>query len=249
MAKVISLQGKARGKIGSIVYRVEAGIGMIASEYNPSPRNPRTIAQVEQRSKMNLAGRLSKIISYEDIAALGASPRQARQKFMSNLLKSIRSTTTAGTTTGGGSMIRWNELKFSDGRSYPADITANIAEGTAKLNASVEFSSTDTTIQGVHFVAVFGDSKKWLGVRSFEIARHRQATVEIDFSDFVETPEDLAVAVYAIPILLGDEAVSTIYGAVLSGTDSADYSVYWLRELAQRNALGATQYVLSKMPE
>lgn len=87
MAKVLGLHGKARGKVGSVVYRTEAGIGTIASEYNPNPRNPRTLAQVAQRNKMNLAGQLSKVTPYAAIAGLASSRRAARALFVSSILK------------------------------------------------------------------------------------------------------------------------------------------------------------------
>lgn len=249
MAKVLGLHGKARGKVGSVVYRTEAGIGTIASEYNPNPRNPRTLAQVEQRSKMNLAGRLSKIIPYEDISALASSRRKARQVFMSNLLLAITRTTNAGATLGGGSKIEWGKLKFSNGPIHPVDATANIVEGTAKLNASVTFSADDTKLQGVHFIVIFGDYNEWLGVRSFDISRNAMAPVEVDFADFVDDPSSLAVVVYALPILVTDEVSGAIYRSMLEGTDISVFSVQWLRSLAERNAVGATQYLLSVRPE
>lgn len=58
MAKVTSLQGKATGKVGSMVYSVNSG-ALIAREYNPSVKNPNTVAQMNQRARLKLASQLA----------------------------------------------------------------------------------------------------------------------------------------------------------------------------------------------
>lgn len=58
MAKVTSLQGKATGKVGSMVYSCSGGT-MIAREYQPNVSNPSTIAQVNQRARLKLASQLA----------------------------------------------------------------------------------------------------------------------------------------------------------------------------------------------
>lgn len=52
------MQGKARGKVGSIVYAVSAG-QQIAREYQPVVLNPSTPSQVENRSKLKLMSQLA----------------------------------------------------------------------------------------------------------------------------------------------------------------------------------------------
>lgn len=58
MGKVVCLQGKARGKVGSIVYAISAG-QQIAREYQPVVMNPSTPSQVENRSKLKLMSQLA----------------------------------------------------------------------------------------------------------------------------------------------------------------------------------------------
>lgn len=123
MAKVTFLQGKARGKVGGIVYRTEAGLGTIASEYNPSPRNPRTIAQTKQRNKMNLAGQLSKITPYAAIAGLSNNRRNARSTFVSNLLNAV----SVDNTTMKAS-IEFAKVMLSSGIRVPISATFNDAQ-------------------------------------------------------------------------------------------------------------------------
>lgn len=58
MGKVTSLQGKATGKVGSMVYSVSGG-QMIAREYQPNVANPSTQLQVDQRAKMKLMSQVA----------------------------------------------------------------------------------------------------------------------------------------------------------------------------------------------
>lgn len=58
MAKVVSLQGVAKGKVGSMVYSVTGG-QMVARSYQPNVANPNTQAQVDQRAKMKLMSQIA----------------------------------------------------------------------------------------------------------------------------------------------------------------------------------------------
>lgn len=58
MAKVTSIQGKAVGKVGAVVYAVSGG-QQIAREYNPHVANPSTEGQVNNRSRFKLLSQLS----------------------------------------------------------------------------------------------------------------------------------------------------------------------------------------------
>ena len=58
MGKVTSLQGKATGKVGSIVYSVSGG-QMVAREYQPHVSNPSTVAQTNQRASFKLLSQVA----------------------------------------------------------------------------------------------------------------------------------------------------------------------------------------------
>lgn len=58
MAKVTSIQGKAVGKVGAVVYAVSGG-QQIAREYQPHVANPSTAGQVNNRSRFKLLSQLS----------------------------------------------------------------------------------------------------------------------------------------------------------------------------------------------
>ena len=61
MAKSTNGLGQFRGKLGGAVFAVNAG-EQIVRQYQPQVANPRTAAQLTQRAKMNLTGKLSAIV-------------------------------------------------------------------------------------------------------------------------------------------------------------------------------------------
>lgn len=58
MARVISIQGIAKGKVGSMVYSTVGG-QMIARSYNPYVKNPNTVAQTNQRASFKLMSQIA----------------------------------------------------------------------------------------------------------------------------------------------------------------------------------------------
>lgn len=69
--------GKFRGKVGSVVMRVRDG-KQIASEYQPVVSNPKSEAQTLQRARINLAGRLSHVITSDIIMFEGMNKSRSR---------------------------------------------------------------------------------------------------------------------------------------------------------------------------
>lgn len=85
MARVVSLQGKAKGKVGSMVYSVNAG-QLIAREYQPNVANPNTVAQTNQRASFKLLAQMAAALA--PVIAIPKdgmkSPRNLFIKFNSN---------------------------------------------------------------------------------------------------------------------------------------------------------------------
>lgn len=96
MAKVVGLVGAASGKIGNLVYAVTNGI-QIARVYQPVISNPKTAGQNMQRSKGNLAGRISSFVPRTAIVGLGVNNRMRRSEFLRNILKHADATYVDGT--------------------------------------------------------------------------------------------------------------------------------------------------------
>lgn len=62
MAKLYGLNGVGTGKLGNQVLVIRNG-EQIVRQYNPSPENPKSLAQVEARAKLKLASQLSAVMA------------------------------------------------------------------------------------------------------------------------------------------------------------------------------------------
>lgn len=119
MAKFIGVIGAVRGKVGTMVFaKGENGISY-GKAYQPNVANPRTPAQLSQRAKANLAGRISKAAPAKMLAALGGSKRWNRSEFCSEILKAAVVTSNNGEYTA----------------SVPSDAII-FSKGAETLNAS-----------------------------------------------------------------------------------------------------------------
>lgn len=87
MGKFVGLIGTISGKVGNVVFvKGEKGTSY-GRTYQPIVANPKTIGQVDQRAKMNLAGRMSQVTPFEAILGMGESKRMRRSEFTKNLLE------------------------------------------------------------------------------------------------------------------------------------------------------------------
>lgn len=112
MAKVTSLQGKAKGKVGSIVYSVSAG-QQIAREYNPNVANPNTTGQVAQRSKLKLMSQIS--------AALADVIAMPKEGLVSSRNKFVKRNIGGVLYSGGTAQVSYENLQLTAGNTgFPA---------------------------------------------------------------------------------------------------------------------------------
>lgn len=134
MGKVVGLIGSASGKIGNLVYAVTNGI-QTARVYQPIVSNPKSALQTMQRSKGNLAGRISGFTPRTAIMGLGTNNRARRGEFLRNILKKAMVVTTA---SGYEAKIDNPDILFSRG-----SVNLSIASGTVTaLNNSMSVTLT-----------------------------------------------------------------------------------------------------------
>lgn len=213
MAKVLGLHGKARGKVGSVVYRTEAGIGTIASEYNPNPRNPRTLAQVAQRSKMNLAGQLSKVTPYAAIAGLASSRRAARSMFVSSVLKAANQDTIEENMTRAVADF----VVLSKGVEAGVAFTISGVEDETHATINIDSSASTFSIVGAIVVLYFNGmngqvmcvTKK---VENLALPVIMETGIALQDGDFLVG--------YVIPIIDKGEDVRVAFGNLSVGSNS-----------------------------
>lgn len=86
MGKIQGIAGYISGKIGSVVFMKGTDGQTYSRTYVANPANPKTVPQLQQRSKMNLVGRISMVTPKRLLASMGMGGRKNRSMFSKNLL-------------------------------------------------------------------------------------------------------------------------------------------------------------------
>ena len=119
MAKGINLNSKFRGKLGAVVYSVNTGV-QIAREYNPQVKNPNTMSQVNQRSRLKLASQLAAAL-----APVIAIPREGLVSTRNLFIKGNMDFVSANE---GQAMISYENIQLTKGvAGLPAVKAARVA--------------------------------------------------------------------------------------------------------------------------
>lgn len=200
--------GAASGKIGNIVYAVTNGI-QTARVYQPEIANPRTKAQQVQRLKIALAGKISSIVSKEDLEGFTGNARIARSKFMSRLLSKTIVTTSGGVDTA---KIKAQDIVFSEGNLdiYSAQQSASVERVTGNPNI-IRLSIAASTLSplapagyGELIIALLVDDET--GNFDYSVSSYRtiDATTQLDVrvSDSTRTYD---VLVYTVPYAINEQ--------------------------------------------
>lgn len=235
--------GKFRGKVGATVFRTEAGIGQIASEYNPNPKNPRTMLQTRQRTKMNLAGLISKMTPFEVIAGLGSNGRTARAAFVSNILKKA---TLSGAGTAAEPLkadVAPADIVFSKGATSDLTITETYYDSNV---VAVTFSQPGSTSNTAAVIGIAMVSKNGKLVSIDYASMNIPATgaipeLSIRLSQQMDG-EGESVEVFLVPILRSEGAASVMYDVDVDWVNTS-YSVSVARSLASVEAYGASKFL------
>lgn len=219
MAKGSMMLSKMRGKMGGMVFRVDPDAGQVVSEYNPSPKNPRTPAQVGQRSKMNLAGQISKLTPYMAIAGLDPSKRRARSKFVSNLLKQILFGEPTSSGYPSSAQVEYGKVSFSNGVEALISLIGSVAQATRVVTATATPAAGMGTIVAVRFVHIIAIDTKVTAVMVSDVDTPEAGGTYVDSITLpgVEAGT-ITDNVYAIPIVETDGSVGVAYQqGVISG--------------------------------
>lgn len=239
MAKATIAFSKARGKVGGLVFRHDAGVGTIVSEYNPHPANPRTLAQTKQRNKMNLAGRMSKITPYEVIAGLALKRRKARTMFVSSIIRSATYIQTPTATSGTCSLL-FDELKLSKGLVVNVQAEAELVESTSKAKVTLTGNTADNGIDGCIVVAYIAKGPD-VFMADFKKANAGTSEVEFDFSTYdIEQADEGTMLIYVIPIRHIDGETTVWYQNL--GFSDGGYATMYAASLASAGAYAESIY-------
>lgn len=249
MAKGYGLTGKIQGKLGSKVYRIEAG-EQIISEYNPNKQDPKSDKQVKQRSKIALANQISRQFPWEYIAGLSKNRTKARN----DLFGIIVSNTTA-VMDGEQKAVATcdlSALRFSNGGSVLVDSFSinQIAERGTRCNAQLTFNENAGVARYMLLCLPVRDAPNpqvgpfeasFMGMSEEVVpGTVTRASAVMNYSALVT---GYHVQCYAIPIIPNTLKKRVIYNEVLQAGDNADITSEALIELARADLYGATIYL------
>lgn len=126
MARVISIQGIAKGKVGSMVYS-NVGGQMIARSYNPYVSNPNTVAQVNQRASFKLMSQLAAVM-----APVIAIPKEGL-KSSRNLF--VKKNSGLASANNGVAQISYENLQLTNSSvGLPAIVASRSAENGIQIH-------------------------------------------------------------------------------------------------------------------
>lgn len=187
--------------------------------YRDKIANPNTDPQVTVRTKMVLAGKLSKLTDKDLILGINAaSKRKRRSAFMKNILKSITVSTVDGVKQA---VLEPNRLVLSEGgyQGLPS-ITGTSTVGTLTVNT--------TTADWDNFP---GLKAIVLAIYNVQSGVYTEAMTDVitktapSASFHVGTSVDLS-QVYAIPVVEGDSDSTPVYpGSIIALANSNKMAV------------------------
>lgn len=201
MGKSVNIIGTISGKVGSVVYSKGPNGETLMRAFQPKVYNPRTRAQLAQRAKVAMAGKLSRLIPIEALSGLGKGSRIAnRSAFNSNCLRKAVAIWQGGQYTAS---ILPAELEFSKG---VAGLGATLGAVTVTSNkVSVALSNVNSDgLHGVRLIAVVmqnvqGDAYKTAGYSDIIFAES-QTVAEVNLPVILSNGD--VILLYACPMEL-----------------------------------------------
>lgn len=223
MAKFVGFVGTIRGKVGTTVFsKGEKGLSYGRS-YQPQVYNPKTIKQVDQRTKMNLVGRMSQVTPKSLLVGmLGENNRQRRSNFNRGLLNVA--TIDRSNPRSIIAKVAPEKIVFSEGDEV-LRATASTPAITAK-NVSLNLTLDDTSLAGTYgervVVAVIKPEDKagYSYVRHVDVVLDDAGAKAVSIALPQDLTNDSMVAVYRIPYVLTSDAAR--YRAMAIANDGVD---------------------------
>lgn len=160
--------GQWRGKTGGQVYRVRNG-EQIVSAYQPAVANPKSDAQLMQRTKFNLMTKLNALFDARLLNGYSTSKGIARTMFSKKLMPSIYATQLSipGERKFRANILAENIVFGPNHENYfktTETVASHIALTAPGTQARLTFTSlpslfdADTSVAKIRFVDVFGSS-------------------------------------------------------------------------------------------
>lgn len=207
MARATSGLGQFRGKVGSVVFRVNQG-QQIASAYQPAVRNPKSNLQTAQRNKMYLASQLSKLVPREDIIGLAprGTARDRRNVFLRNILDNAISSQNGEVfstivspeyvTFSNGNAMEGVSVNYTSGNEFTIVINKSIISEEQYNRLAIKMMQTDVS-NGVYV----GYKSAWLELPSYTGV---EGNLEIDVTFTSYDSVNGTTTIWLTPVVLND---------------------------------------------
>lgn len=218
MAKSSNIIGTIAGKAGSMVFSKGPDGSTIMRAYQPQVANPRTDGQQEQRAKVVLAGKVSKITPAECLTGLSkGSTLKNRSAYTANLINAAVVTEVEGKKEAS---VQPQRVIFSEGLTPMAATLGNVTLAATTVTIALSGVIADGR-NGARFIAMILDPEVDGYYRACAFAdvifTEGQASAVINLPFRLEA--DQAVLVYACPFRLSTNTRKTKSAGVWIDTD------------------------------
>lgn len=208
------------GKVGNVV-GAKGPNGKTIVRPHTSPSQPNTKKQVEVRTKLALAGLLSKITPQDAIVGLNGSRRQRRNRFMRLNINEALIDPNADQVKA---YIPMNKLTFSEGNMLAIPAAAlSATKGADSTAFKAVLSNFPEDIDLVQVIFVGSRDNVYVTVQS-QIASPDNA--EVTFNSLADQGN-----FYLVPITAADGVDNVTYGNVVDRIENGDYSAFADRDL------------------
>lgn len=226
---IIKFTGNLDGMVG-----MKGANGQTYIRKNVKPADPKTESQVETRTKVSLAGQISKLTPASAIVGLGGGKRERRNRFMKLMLKNM---TVQDSSDGGNKVasLTPEALIFSEGRDFPINLQITSATGTArgivaKITQEEATRIQNAGIESIIFVFVWSDEDFY---RYIDVKSKVVSTLVGEGATSLSLFEKCNV--YAIPVMPVDGGARADYLAGVERMEDEGYSV--AAQLIAQNAI------------
>lgn len=208
MAKSSNIIGTIAGKAGSMVFSKGPDGSTIMRAYQPQVANPRTDGQQEQRSKVVLAGKVSKITPAECLTGLSkGSTLKNRSAYTANLINAAVVTEVEGKKVAS---VMPQRVIFSEGLTPMAASLGNVTLTARTVTIALSNVIADGR-NGARFIAMIldPDVDDYYSACAFKdvVFDESQSSVTLDIPFSLLSGQ--AVLVYACPFRLGNKTRKT----------------------------------------
>lgn len=249
MAKTPIGLGQFSGRVGGVVYAVQAGRQVVRA-YQPIVSNPKSTAQSIQRAKGNLVGRISKITPWQILEGLGDNKFNRRARFLRLLLQKATAGQAAGDPSTFNAKLLQKDFIFSEGALIPqftvTGVTTTQYAVQVKLE-SVVISAATVYNQGALVVAVIKQSTgEYESVVYKFVAPSEMPVGSANVQIFHPSEGAYTADVYFAPFAAADGSVLPTVSRELTSTDTsldallavgtAKSSVVWGTSIFARSA-------------